>query len=352
MHILIVGAWKWPQYESALSGGLKENGVLVSRFVTSSFFKGKAGRIQLTLPFPGPSLLFLNLSLFQYIKKMRPTVVLFWRPTHILPYTVRKIKLLGIKTISYNNDDPFGPLAKQDVPWHHHYLWYWYLKTLPYNNCNFFYRSINCLEAQRYGSTQNKVLLPYFIPAQDRPINLRPRDKEKFDTDIVFVGHYENDSRTDCLLALDKAGFKLKIWSGHDWDPKILGSLYTKIGPIYPALDNDYTKALCGAKICLAFLSKHNRDTYTRRCFEIPACGKLMLAERTKDLTDFFKEDEEACFFSSIEEAVDKAKWLLSNPDIRERISKAGLKRVWADGHDVKSRASYLINTLRSCTNN
>ena len=65
-----------------------------------------------------------------------------------------------------------------------------------------------------------------------------------------------------------------------------------------------------------------------------------MLAERTDDLIQFFKEDEEACFFSSPEELVSKAQWLISNPVIRERIAQSGLRRVWADGHDVESRAS------------
>ena len=74
---------------------------------------------------------------------------------------------------------------------------------------------------------------------------------------------------------------------------------YGYFAPIEPVFGDDYAKALCGAKVCLAFLSKLNRDSYTRRCFEIPACGNVMLAERTADLCRMFKEDEEACFFSS-----------------------------------------------------
>ena len=98
----------------------------------------------------------------------------------------------------------------------------------------------------------------------------------------------------------------------------------------------------------MCFLSKLNRDTYTRRCFEIPACGKVMLAERTDDLVQFFKEDEEACFFSTTEELVRKAQWLIDNPDIRERIAQAGLRRVWADGHDAETRANMFLEPIRS----
>ena len=130
----------------------------------------------------------------------------------------------------------------------------------------------------------------------------------------------------------------------------MLGDAYNHFAPIVPVEGDNYTKALCGAKICLAFLSKLNRDTYTRRCFEIPACGRVMLAERTEDLQKMFKEDEEACFFSSNEELLEKVQWLLANPERREAIAKAGLRRVWTDGHDVKSRAQFFINSIQGAS--
>ncbi|WGU68927.1 glycosyltransferase [Capnocytophaga canimorsus] len=45
------------------------------------------------------------------------------------------------------------------------------------------------------------------------------------------------------------------------------------------------------------FLSKLNNDQYTRRCFEIPACGTMMLSERTPTLQEFYTENEEIVFF-------------------------------------------------------
>jgi spore maturation protein CgeB len=109
----------------------------------------------------------------------------------------------------------------------------------------------------------------------------------------------------------------------------------------------EYAKALCGADICLCFLSKINRDVYTRRCFEIPACGRLLLAERTYELQTLFKEDEEACFFSSEEELTNKVCWLLENPTIRNKIAESGQKRVWKDGHDIYSRTKLFFGKLK-----
>jgi len=347
MKMMIVGAWRWSIYEDAFAKGLEFHGVEVTRFVTGSYFSGWLRSLQLVLPLPGWALFRLNADLIRQAEQEQPDWILFWRSTHVLPSTLRKLRRLGIQTVSYNNDDPFGPKTHGQVPWHHHWLWFWYLRCLPEFKCNFFYRRINCQEALvEHGVRHAEVLMPYFIPWQDRPVQLSKEDRRRFETDVVFVGHYEPDGREHSIRALMDAGIQLKIWGGHYWSREVLGDLYNYLQPIVTAEGDNYTKALCGARVCLAFLSKMNRDTYTRRCFEIPACGRLMLAERTEDLQKLFKEDEEACFFSSNEELVEKVHWLLANPETRERIAAAGLHRVWIDRHDVFSRSKTLLSLI------
>jgi spore maturation protein CgeB len=346
MKILIVGAWAWPQYEDAFARGLRDCGMEVLSMPVSHFFKGFSGRFQQTFPVPGPAMFRLNRAVVAEVSAQRPELVLFWRPTHILPNTLRQLAVLGVRTASYNNDDPFGPKIHGNVPWHHHFLWFWYIRCLPFFNFNLFYRQINCVEASNYCAEHAMVLLPYFMPWQDLPVQLSEPERQRFETDFVFVGHHEPDGRESSIRALVDAGFRVKIWGGQYWSRAVLRDLYDRLSPIVTAEGDEYAKALCGAKVCLCFLSKLNRDTYTRRCFEIPACGKVMLAERTDDLMRFFKEDEEACFFSSTDELVRKAHWLITNPDIRERIAQAGLRRVWADGHDVTSRARQFIQAI------
>jgi len=346
MKILIVGAWAWPQYEEAFAYGLRENGHEVTALAITHFFSGFWGRMQQAIPFPGLALLRINRAVIKAVKKQAPDLVLFWRPTHILPATVRILSRKRVLLASYNNDDPFGPKLHGKAPWHHAFLWHWYIRCLPLFNYNFFYRSINCAEARAIGASHSEVLLPYFIPSKDKPVELTHIEQKRFSTEVVFVGHYESDGRENRIRAIMNAGIKMKIWGGGYWSRNVLGELYDRLSPIVPAAGDDYAKALCGAKICLVFLSKLNRDTYTRRCFEIPACGQLMLAERTADLTRMFKEDKEACFFSSNDELVEKARYLLSNPQVRERIAQAGMQRVWSDAHDVQSRAKQFLFML------
>lgn len=348
VKLMIVGAWVWPQYEAAFARGLCESGVEVSPLSELSFFKGFFGRIQQTIPFPGPAMFRLNRAIIAAVKEQKPDLVLFWRPTHVLPETISQLKSMGVHTASYNNDDPFGHKTHGEVPWHHHFLWRWYIKCLPLFNYNFFYRKINCSEAEAHGAVHTAVLLPYFMPWQDRPVQLTASERQRYETEVVFVGHHEPDGREGSIRALISAGIRVKLWGGHYWSRAVLGDLYDRLAPVEPAEGGAYGRALCGAQVCLCFLSKLNRDTYTRRCFEIPAYGKVMLAERTNDLMQLFKEDEEACFFSSTDELIRKARWLIDNPDIRERISQAGMRRVWADGHDVISRAKFFLSLVHT----
>jgi spore maturation protein CgeB len=346
MRIVIAGDWRWPQYEEAFALGLRDAGHEVLPFEISRFFKGFLGKQQSAIPIIGPALIQLNRALIRFVSSAKPDIFLAWRSTHLLPSTIKAINAMGIVTASYNNDDPFGPAVHGNVPWHHHILWFWYLRSLKYYQRNFFYRQVNVTEAKQWGALYADVLMPYFIPWQDRPVALTKEEKARFSCDVVFVGHYEPDGRVQLFRALIEAGLHMRLFGDTYWTKDVLGDLSEYFGEIYPVYGQDYSKALCGAKMCLCFFSKLNRDTYTRRCFEIPACGRLLLCERSKDVEQMFIDGQEAVFFSSKEELVEKAKWLIEHPDELERIAEAGMRRVWIDGHDVKSRASEFIFSM------
>jgi spore maturation protein CgeB len=142
-----------------------------------------------------------------------------------------------------------------------------------------------------------------------------------------------------------RQGFKLKLFGpGYDWDPIIKDSpeLQSQV-PVRLMWGDDYNKALCGAKVALCFLSKLNRDTYTRRCFEIPATGTLMLSEYTDDLASLYKTGEEADFFKSRDELIEKLKLYIGNDELRRAVAANGYRRVMGDGHDVVSRMEQVL---------
>jgi spore maturation protein CgeB len=339
MKLLIAGNWQWPQYEQAFANSLERLGHDICRFSFDKYFVGRIGHYQRVFPVPGPALWRLNRGLIDFVTDTRPDAVLIWRGTHVLPRTLTRIRNMGVKIISYNNDDPFGVCRQEGAPKHHYFLWLWYLRGLREFDLNFVYRAVNVHEALAFGAKNAHVLMPYFIPEKDRPISLTEADEARFRCDLVYVGHYEPDGREHLLHSLVDAGFHVRLFGGSYWTKRVLGRYASYFGEVRQLHGDDYPKALCAATIALAFLSKLNRDTYTRRCFEIPACGRVLLCERTTDLMRMFKENTEAVFFSGAEELVQKARWLLDHPEQVERIAEAGRSRVWVDGHDVDSRA-------------
>lgn len=346
MKILIAGAWAWFHYEKAFANALSALGHEIIPFRFRLFFEGRFGYYQSAIPLPGPAMLSLNWALMRIGHERRPDVVLIWQGVHVLPETIERLREHGAITVSYCNDDPFGALTRSGVKWHQRCRWFWYLHGLRKFDINLVYRRVNIEEAKEYGARKVAVMKPYFIPQKDRIIALSESERLRFGCDVVFIGHYEPDGREKYIKALVAAGIHVRLFGGKYWTREVLGECADCLGDIRPIYGTDYAKALGGASLCLAFLSKLNRDTYTRRCFEIPACGGLLLCERTSDLLEMFIEGEEAVFFSDPAELVEKTSWLMANPSLRARISQAGMKRVWADGHDVYSRSREFLKYL------
>jgi spore maturation protein CgeB len=349
MQILLAGNFQFDWYEEACAKALEELGHQVKRFAWHVYFSfNLIGKLENYTSFNGPMAHRANQAMLEIIKSNSFDLILVWRGTHISASLIQNIRRIcpSCTIVSYNNDDPFSPLyLNTSFLINQRRLWKQFKQAIPYYDINFVYRPVNLIEYQQIGSKRTHLLLPYFIGDSHQPQHLKPLDKENFACDIVFVGHYEADGRAQYLKVLIDAGIHVQIF-GNGWPKKVANSISSKLASIQPVLGADYVKALCGAKICLSFLSKLNRDTYTRRNFEIPACAAPMLSERTEDLQHFFADNQEAMYFSDQNEMLEKALFLLKNNDQRLAMGKAGFTRVWNDGHDVKSRMHQMLGLL------
>jgi hypothetical protein len=185
---------------------------------------------------------------------------------------------------------------------------------------------------------------------------------------LGFLGGWE-PRRERLLHAVAATGVDLKIWGCHweflkngRWtlrrriilrqlagddrfsihrDPTLLPCLQGN--EVY---GDDYARALTGANIGLGFLRKVCPDQHTTRTFEIPACGSMLLADRTDEHQAFFDEGKEAEFFSSEEELLDKVRFYSANSQPRKRIAKAGFERGITSGYAYIARLRSLMSTL------
>ncbi len=346
MKILIVGDWHSELHEEAVLNAFKALGHEVLKFAWHDYFKPKEGvidrlnkKIQNRLV-TGPIIWKLNRDLVKAASGFAPDMVYVYRGTHIAAATLTKIKRQhpDITLVGYNNDDPFAP-------GHPYSLWRHFFKAVPAYDLMLAYRHHNLDDFLRIGAKRVELLRSWYFPERNHPVTLSAEDRDKYECDVVFIGHYEADERKQQLEELVRQGFNLKLFGpGYDWDPVLKDSPELRSSmPVRLVWGEEYNKALCGAKMALCFLSKLNRDTYTRRCFEIPATGTLMLSEYTDDLATLYREGEEADYFRTKEELIDKVRLYLGNAGLRQTVAANGYRRVMGDGHDVVSRMKQVL---------
>jgi len=348
MKLLLVGYYQTKIWETSYFDAFRKLGVEVYPFKiidyfplinnkpnSSNFFEYLSSKIQNKFHF-GPIINKINSDLIKTVDQLKPDAIFFFRSDKIYPEIIKKLST-STKIFAYCNDDPFSDYYPS-------YFWRHYKKSLPYFYHIFSYRNKNIIDLESCGYKNISLLRDFFSP--DYLFPLKELNKREYLYDVVFIGHYENDKRDLKLLSLFRAGIKLKIF-GTEWNRS---SHYKELlayqGEIIPVRDGLYNQALNQSKIALIFLSRINNDTYTKRCFEIPATKTFMLSEYTNDLATLFEEDKEILFFRNENELIQKIKYYLDNELERNKIAEAGYKRVIKDGHDVISRAKYVLSCI------
>jgi spore maturation protein CgeB len=195
-----------------------------------------------------------------------------------------------------------------------------------------------------------------------------PSGDAKWSCAVGFVGGWEL-RREQFLHSIAAANMDLKIWGKYwdflrdgRWSPRrhivmrqLAGDAKERVRihrdePIGRAwqgdevYDDDYARALTGAKIGLGFLRVVCPDQHTTRTFEIPACGSMLLADRTDEHREFFEEGKEADFFGPEDEFLDKVKFYSSHESTRARLAEAGYRRC------IDGRYAY-IHRLKTALN-
>jgi spore maturation protein CgeB len=85
------------------------------------------------------------------------------------------------------------------------------------------------------------------------------------------------------------------------------------------------------------------------RLFETTGVGSCLLTDWKKNLNDLFEDGKEIVSYTSSGDCLEKAKWLLDNPDTALRIGNEGQKKVLKE-HTYDSRINDLIKIIESCS--
>jgi len=341
MKILLVGSYEYKIYASAFEYGFKTLGHDVScldsddyLFPGSCFFARFVRYIQKRFHI-GFLVRKYNRDILKKAITEKPDFIFLYRCYDIYGKTIKTLKHNGIFVMTYNNDDPFCNVPSKS-------FFSLFLDTIKYADLNFVYRQKNIDDYLKNNVDNARILLPYYRTQANYRI-----DTIRKDIPIAFIGHYENDGRDIYIKALKEAGLPVTVFaSGGYWNQS---PFYDSIKDIMlPEQKGDsYNITINRTQIALVFLSKINHDTYTRRCFEIPATETLMMAEYTEDLDKMFPEDYAAVYFRNKEELIYKCKQLLSNVGLISQIAHNGYKRLLEIHGSEIDRCDQIVATYK-----
>jgi spore maturation protein CgeB len=173
-----------------------------------------------------------------------------------------------------------------------------------------------------------------------------PRTKEeraRFECQIAFIGTADADRLPVLLPLLREYGPGLAVY-GSGWErfPEMRESWRG------PANGRDYRFAIGGARACLGLVRKANRDWHTMRTFEIPACGGMLVAERSSDHLEFFTDEAEALLFADVAELSGKLRRALADEPQRQKVVQGGAGRVEAGKHRYRDRLRTILELART----
>ena len=331
MRILIVGTQNVPWMAAGWGRALREMGQDVTLWDWTPFFSpGPLRRVEQRYLL-GPGVVRANRALVAFTQQQRPDIVLLYGAWPIWPSTVRSLAQIAW-VAGYHNDDPFGGFGKKA------YFRYW-KQALPEFHSHHVFRQVNVEDYLAAGVLRVKVLLPFYIPWLHVRPELTAHEWGQLGSDVVFVGHGENDRRIEHVVALLEAGIKVRLLGDPvGWKKYLPRPVFDRLQPIQPVLGVDYCRAIAAGKVVLSFFSTGNRDTATFRVFEIPALGGFMMCQRSPLMKELFREDSEAVYFSSPQELVDKCQFYLAHDDLRREIANKGHDRCVTSQHDIHSR--------------
>ena len=127
---------------------------------------------------------------------------------------------------------------------------------------------------------------------------------------------------------------------------KFLGQrLRRQIKP--PVFGMDMFQILAQAKICINYhVQAAGEYAANMRMFETTGVGTILLTDNKKNINELFIPDQEIVVYNDFNEAAEKIRYLLDNPDKARQIAQAGQRRTLRD-HTYLNRAKQLIKEIQ-----
>jgi spore maturation protein CgeB len=280
----------------------------------------------------------MNSDLVALAERERPDV--FWadKALGVWPETVEAMRRMGIASVSYMIDNAFGP--RRDPGWR------LYVKCLPAFDLHAVQRDKNVEEYMERGARDVIKIQTAYEPTVHFPPPEGWSDQER-DRAVSFIGTPYDDRGRFLTRLWKEFGIAVAVSGGLIWKkalgPEASAGIYRGHGELY---GKEYREGIWRSKINLSFITHSNMDEFVHKSFEIAACEGFLLAERSAGHSARFAEDEEAVFFSGIEECVEKIRKYLPDEAARTRIAAAGRARAVRGGYGNDAQVARIVERI------
>jgi hypothetical protein len=288
----------------------------------------------------GPWVWKLNRDILATAVRERPEV--FWadKVVGIWPKTLDALRAAGTPTVSYMMDNAFG--LRRDPGWR------LYKKAIPHYDLHVVQRDKNIADYKDGGARDVIKIQTAYEPSIHFPPPAGWGDKDR-DREVSFIGTGYDDRPAFLTRLWKEYGFQVSVSGGVVWKkllgPEAAAATYRGDGELYR---DEYREGIWRSKINLSFITHANGDEFVHKSFEIAACRGFLLAERSAGHEARFREDEEAVFFTGIDECVAKIRRYLPDEAARERIAAAGRARAVTDGYDNDTQVGRIMERMET----
>lgn len=268
----------------------------------------------------------LNRRVQADITEHRPDLILVLKGAQLSGDTVRQLRReTGAVVANYYPDDPFSDVRSNRLVHGPGVL-------ASYDICFTFARHL--VPDYRRVGVRTIEYLPF---ARDPALHAPADDVGDPDFDIVFVGNLDQE-RVAWLESV--ADFRIVVFGEHT--RKALRRRSQLQQAIFrPAVYGlEFARAIRRGAIAVNLMRLQNARSHNMRSFESPACGAFTMSQRTPELTELFRENEEiVCFGSREEFRAQVTTWLARSPAERDMIARAGFRRVEGDTYARRALA-------------
>jgi glycosyltransferase involved in cell wall biosynthesis len=274
-------------------------------------------------------------DLSETAQHLRPHLLLVCKGPLVTPEALQAVKATGAVAILWWPDISFfahGPTIPRALPF---YDWIFTTKTFGLKDLR-----------DTLGLDRASFMPHAFDPETHVKFPVDATDTARCRCDVSFIGTWS--PKKEALLTalvMRRPDIDLKVW-GTQWEKArpIVG----KHAALYGIVGAEYAKAIGLSSINLGILREVQQggasgDLITSRTFHIPASGGFMLHERTKEVQDYFVEDQHCAMFGDADEMIAKIEYFLKYPDQRQAIAESGHRRCLASGYSIDDRARSVL---------